>query len=157
MKRSKEDRQPLTRVFDEFIESKGQSINPFLTLFTSRLKGELVIPDFKSFSDEIITIYNKLEKNLSGSVANYIPQLARVNPDQFAVSICTIDGQRFDYGDFNTDFCLQSTCKPINYCIAHESLGESVVHKHIGREPSGRSFNELALCGPFGGRNSAMR
>ena len=126
--------------FELFSKCIDQSI-----LLTKSLKGELVIPDFKSFTDEIITIYNKLEKNLSGSVANYIPQLARVNPDQFAVSICTIDGQRFDYGDFNTDFCLQSTCKPINYCIAHESLGESVVHKHIGREPSGRSFNEMAL------------
>ena len=74
-----------------------------------------------------------------------IPQLARVNPKQFAVSICTVDGQRFDYGDSDRNFCLQSTCKPINYCIAHEELGEDFVHNHIGREPSGRSFNEMAL------------
>ena len=82
---------------------------------------------------------------MSGKVADYIPQLARVSSKNFAISICTVDGQRFSHGDFNKRFCLQSTCKPINYCIAHEELGEEKVHQHIGREPSGRSFNEMAL------------
>ncbi|MEO1310809.1 MAG: glutaminase [Pseudomonadota bacterium] len=40
---------------------------------------------------------------------------------------------------------MQSSCKPINYCMALEALGEEEVHRHVGREPSGRSFNELAL------------
>ena len=130
---------------------KGIDINLFSTvieqsiLLTKGLKGELIIPDFIGFCKEIIEIFKKTELNIKGSVADYIPQLARVNPDQFAISICTIDGQRFDYGDYQKDFCLQSTCKPINYCIAHEELGESFVHNHIGREPSGRSFNEMAL------------
>ena len=126
--------------FQLFSESIDQSV-----LLTKTLRGELVIPDFKGFCNEIIDIYGEVEQNMGGAVANYIPQLARVNPEQFAVSICTIDGQRFDYGDFNKNFCLQSTCKPINYCIAHEELGEEKIHKHIGREPSGRSFNEMAL------------
>ncbi|MEN0004103.1 MAG: glutaminase A [Bacteroidota bacterium] len=72
-------------------------------------------------------------------------QLARVNPEQWAVSVCTVDGQRFSIGDTQTQFCLQSTCKPINYCIALENNGIDTVHKHVGREPSGRSFNELSL------------
>ena len=109
------------------------------------LRGELCIPDFSGFCDEITDIFKEVKSNVNGNVANYIPQLARVNPKYFAVSICTIDGQRFSHGDTNTSFCLQSTCKPINYCIAHEELGEEKVHQHIGREPSGRSFNEMAL------------
>ena len=48
-------------------------------------------------------------------------------------------------GDSQKLFCVQSTCKPINYCIALDNKGESFVHKHVGREPSGKRFNELAL------------
>ena len=109
------------------------------------LRKNLIIPDFEDFCNDISEIFNKVQKNKGGKVADYIPQLARVNPDQFAISICTIDGQRYSIGDFNTNFCLQSTCKPINYCLALEELGEEKVHQHVGREPSGRSFNELSL------------
>jgi len=78
-------------------------------------------------------------------VASYIPQLARVNPEYYGISICTVDGQRYDIGDTEIDFCAQSTSKPITYAIACEHRGEDLVHKHVGREPSGRNFNELVL------------
>ncbi len=104
-----------------------------------------VIPDFEDFCYDLEEIYNETLQNRSGKVATYIPQLARVEPEQFAVSVCTIDGQRFSLGDYTTNFGLQSTCKPINYCLAMQEHGEEKVHRHVGREPSGRSFNELSL------------
>ena len=110
------------------------------------LSGDLVIPEWKEFTDKILDIYLQTQTNTSGNLANYIPQLARVDPEQYQVSICSIDGQQFSYGNApKTAFCLQSTTKPINYCIASDELGEELVHKHVGREPSGRSFNEMAL------------
>lgn len=109
------------------------------------IKGNLIIPNFFNFSNEIKNIFNKIEKNTSGNVASYIPQLARVNPDQLAISICTIDGQQFSIGQDDVPYCVQSTCKPVNYCIAMELNGEDLVHSHVGREPSGRVFNEITL------------
>ena len=41
-------------------------------------------------------------------VANYIPQLAKRDPNKFGISICTIDGQRFSIGDATLPFTLQS-------------------------------------------------
>ena len=114
-------------------------------LIKKSLSKNLVIPDFESFCNQVQDIFLETYKNKNGKVADYIPQLARVNPDQFALSICTVDGQRFSLGDSSTNFCLQSSCKPINYCLALEELGEKKVHDHVGREPSGHSFNELAL------------
>jgi len=115
------------------------------SLIKDAIQGNLIIPDFAGFIKEIKNIFDSIKENESGHVATYIPQLGRVNPDQFAVSVCTIDGQKASFGDFSKFFCVQSISKPINYSIALEAHGEKKVHQHVGREPSGNSFNSLVL------------
>ena len=120
-------------------------VRPNFRLLERVVKGNLVIPSYAPFAAEIGQIFESCREQRSGAVADYIPQLARVDPEQFALAVCTVDGQRSSYGDSDTAFCIQSSCKPINYCMALELMGEEAVHRHVGREPSGRSFNELAL------------
>jgi glutaminase len=108
-------------------------------------QGDLVCSDFAGFEKDLNQIYDQARGESGGQVADYIPQLARVNPDLFGVSACTIDGQRINIGDYQEEFCVQSTCKPINYCLALEEIGRSNVHKHIGHEPSGSAFNEVTF------------
>ena len=114
-------------------------------LLERTLRGDLAIPRFAEFAAEIERIYEAVRGNRGGEVASYIPQLAKVDPEHFAVSICTVDGQRLDFGDFDEGYSFQSSCKPILYCGALEAWGEDRVHRHVGREPSGLSFNELTL------------
>ncbi|WP_327035094.1 glutaminase A [Micromonospora ureilytica] len=109
------------------------------------LRGDLVIPDFAALRTEIFAIYEGLRGVDDGQVADYIPQLGRVDPEKFGIALCTTDGQRFALGDAESVFCVQSICKPINYCLALEQHGAEQVHRHVGREPSGRGFNELTL------------
>lgn len=138
--KQQEGKIPLTfEAFREVVkDSQGDIIK-------NAIQGNLIIPDFAAFSKEIHAIYQKAKLNTDGHVATYIPQLARVNPEFFAVSICTIDGQKLSFGDTDELFCIQSVCKPINYCIALEEHGMNKVHQHIGREPSGIGFNGLVL------------
>jgi glutaminase len=120
-------------------------VRPNILLVERVLQGHTVIPDFEDFCGDIGQIYTETRKNQTGKVADYIPQLGRVAPDQYGVALCTIDGQRYSVGDTKVDFSIQSTTKPINYCLALEEHGEDLVHKHVGREPSGRGFNDLTL------------
>lgn len=122
-----------------------QTIRPNILLIERAIQGNLAIPDFQDFCQDLSGIFEETRKNQDGEVASYIPQLARVDSDQFAVAICTVDGQRFAMGDFQTDFCMQSCCKPFLYALALEENGEEYVHQYVGHEPSGRLFNELAL------------
>lgn len=124
-----------------FKELLGES-DSFLS---QALFGELVIPDFQSFCHEIEEIYDATLSDRSGEVTDYLPELASVNPEQYAVAICTADGQQFSLGDADTLFCLQSANQPILYCAALEERGEEKVHQHVGREPSGYEFNKLIL------------
>ena len=53
---------------------------------------------------------------------------------------------RYSNGDTSVPFSLQSCSKPLTYCMV-QSTDEYIerVHKYVGHEPSGRSFNEISL------------
>ena len=115
------------------------------SLIRRAVEGNLAVPDFAALTADISRMYDELLPVRSGAVADYIPQLKRVDPDQLAIALCTVDGQRFSVGDATTAFCLQSVSKMASYCLALDEHGTEAVHQHVGREPSGQSFNELAL------------
>lgn len=81
------------------------------------------------------------EKN-RGKVADYIPQLAHVDPDQFGIAVCTPDGQMYSAGQANTLFSIQSISKVFTLTIALGKLGDGI-WTHVGREPSGDPFNSI--------------
>ena len=124
-----------------------QAVRHNILLIERALQGRMVVPDFSGFCREIGEIYDLARANRSGAPANYIPKLdlPEAEADSFGLSLCTIDGQRFSLGDSERFYSVQSTCKPINYCLALEEHGEETVHRFIGHEPSGASFNELTL------------
>ncbi|CAD1472739.1 unnamed protein product, partial [Heterotrigona itama] len=120
-------------------------INPNIVLISRAFRHQFIIPDWSGFTKHIEDFYWKCKSNSEGKVASYIPQLARMSPDYWGVSVCTIDGQRFSIGDTSIPFTLQSCSKPLTYAIALDRLGQEVVHQYVGQEPSGRNFNELVL------------
>ncbi|XP_076656612.1 glutaminase isoform X3 [Halictus rubicundus] len=120
-------------------------INPNIVLISRAFRHQFIIPDWSGFTKHIEDFYWRCKSNSEGKVASYIPQLARMNPDYWGVSVCTIDGQRFSIGDTSIPFTLQSCSKPLTYAIALDRLSQEVVHQYVGQEPSGRNFNELVL------------
>ena len=127
--------------YEKFVEM----VNLNSVIFQKICENNFIIPDWKLFIDEVEKILEEVAVIDKGNVASYIPQLANVDPTLFSVWICTIDGQRYNYGDYKKNFCIQSCTKPITYLIGLDKLGEDHVHNFIGREPSGRNFNELCL------------
>ena len=79
-------------------------IRPNILLIEKALQGKVVIPDFLGFCSEVRNIYEATKTSRVGEVAQYIPQLARVDPELYGVGLCTIDGQRFAIGDTTVDF-----------------------------------------------------
>ena len=122
------------------------------TLIEQVMQGDLALPDFAQFSETMTSQFAEVVLNEDGQQATYIPPLAEVNPDQFGISAVSVDGQLLEIGDSETDFSVQSACKPFNYCIALDELGADTVHKHIGMEPSGQAFNARVLMSDGTGR-----
>lgn len=81
----------------------------------------------------------------SGAVANYIPELAAVDPDSFGVAFATTDGFLYEVGDTATPFTIQSVSKAVIYGMALEEHGREEVLRRIGVEPSGEAFNSITF------------
>lgn len=80
-----------------------------------------------------------------GQLADYIPELAAVDPDRFAVSACTMDGVVYTAGDADAEFTIQSMSKPFAYALALRDRGIEAVLEKVAVEPSGDAFNQISL------------
>ena len=81
----------------------------------------------------------------SGELANYIPELAAVDPEKLAASIVMVDGEQYAAGDSDVEFTIQSISKPFVYALALADRGFDDVLAKVGVEPSGEPFNEISL------------
>ncbi|MFZ4621246.1 MAG: glutaminase [Bacteroidota bacterium] len=77
-----------------------------------------------------------------GSVANYIPELAKISPNKFGMHLRTIEGHDHSVGSSNELFSIQSISKVFALALVVSLVGERIF-KRVGVEPSGSSFNSL--------------
>ncbi|MBK8070927.1 MAG: glutaminase A [Ramlibacter sp.] len=91
------------------------------------------------------TLYERHRGYRQGQVADYIPELAKAEPDWFGICIATRDGHVYEVGDTGQAFTIQSISKALTYGLALEDQGEAGVLARIGVEPSGEAFNAISL------------
>ena len=77
-----------------------------------------------------------------GNPAQYIPALARVDPQKFGAALVTVDGEIATYGDAAEPFSIQSISKVFTLTRALLDVGDEL-WRRVGREPSGSSFNSI--------------
>ena len=77
-----------------------------------------------------------------GKQADYIPELAKVNPDQFGMCLHTIYGEIYSIEQADTRFSIQSISKVFSLAMCLSLLGNKLWER-VGKEPSGTAFNSL--------------
>ena len=77
-----------------------------------------------------------------GTLANYIPELALVNANNFGINITNINNTSFGVGDFNKKFSIQSISKLLSLTLAYKLEGEKLWDR-VDVEPSGNPFNSF--------------
>lgn len=80
-----------------------------------------------------------------GAPASYIPELARVDPDHFAIAAIAADGRQQMVGDHSHPFTIQSISKLLLYGLALETHGRQAVLERVGVAPTGDPFNAIEL------------
>ena len=78
-----------------------------------------------------------------GALANYIPELAKADPNDFGIFIMSSDGRTNRTGDCHKPFTIQSIVKPILLLQALMDNGIEEVRRHVGVEATGKPFDAI--------------
>ena len=119
----------------------GIMISVFLSLFCFDSFSQTLLPS--GYKTTLKAVYNKYHSDTSGRNASYIPELAKADPNRFAISIATVDGKIFSIGDSNFAFSLQSISKVFAYALALQDNDEKIIFDNIGLDATGEKFNSI--------------
>jgi glutaminase len=87
--------------------------------------------------------YNKYKDDKEGKNADYIKELATVDPNIFGIAIITTDGKVYTMGDVSSMVSIQSVSKVFTMAKVVEELGHQAVQDKIGVDATGMRFNSI--------------
>src|SRR5690349_10421963 len=76
--------------------------------------------------------YSKYKNLHEGKNADYIPALAKVDPNLFGIALVTGDGRVYTAGDTVTQVSIQSISKVFTMARVLQDSGETAIVKNIG-------------------------
>jgi len=78
-----------------------------------------------------------------GKNADYIPALAKVDPNLFGIAVVTADGKVYIAGDVKTEVSIQSISKVFTMAQVIQEQGLESIEKQIGVDATGMRFNSI--------------
>jgi glutaminase len=87
--------------------------------------------------------YTKFKDVKEGKNADYIKELASVDPKIFGIALVTADGQVFTKGDIESKVSIQSVSKAFVMAQVIEEQGHQAVQDKIGVDATGLRFNSI--------------
>src|SRR6186997_1244394 len=89
------------------------------------------------------TAYQQFKTLNEGKNADYIPALAKVDPNLFGIALVTVDGKVYTAGDFKTEVSIQSISKVFTMAQVIQEQGPDSIEKRIGVDATGARFNSI--------------
>jgi glutaminase A len=87
--------------------------------------------------------YAKFRTLKEGKNADYIPALAKVDPNLFGIAVITTDGKVYTAGDVTTEVSIQSISKVFTMAQVVQEQGADAIEKRIGVDATGARFNSI--------------
>ncbi len=95
--------------------------------------------------------YAKFKSLNEGSNADYIPALAKVDPNLFGIAVVTADGHIYTAGDVKTEVSIQSISKVFTLARVFQEEGEDLVEDNVGVDATGQAFNSIVAIEQYKG------
>jgi glutaminase len=87
--------------------------------------------------------YKKFQTLKEGKNADYIPALAKVDPNLFGIAVVTGDGKVYTAGDVKTQVSIQSISKVFTMAQVIQEQGLDAIANRIGVDATGARFNSI--------------
>jgi glutaminase len=95
------------------------------------------------YREALAQAYREWKGLAEGKNADYIPALAKVDPNLFGIALVTAQGAVYELGNSQNEFSIQSISKPFTLARAIEAVGLAAVQKRIGVNATGQKFNSI--------------
>ncbi len=118
-------------------------ISLLVTIFVLLVSPVLRAQTKEQIEKALDNAYNKNKDLKEGKNADYIKELAKVDPNVFGIAIVTADGQVYTKGDLKTQVSIQSISKVFTMAKVIEEQGPKVVMEKIGVDATGMRFNSI--------------
>src|SRR5882672_4691386 len=96
--------------------------------------------------------HSKYQSLKEGKNADYIPALAKVDPNLFGIALVTTNGKVYTTGDVKSEVSIQSISKVFTLARVLEDSGEAAVADNIGVDPTGQAFNSIVAIEQYKGK-----
>jgi glutaminase len=110
-----------------------------LTLAAPRVQAQSPA-DIQKAVDAAYAKYKGLQE---GKNADYIPALAKVDPNLFGIALVTPDGKVYTAGDVKTEVSIQSISKVFTMAQVIQEQGLASIRDRIGVDATGARFNSI--------------
>src|SRR5215467_7620550 len=107
------------------------------------LSAYLVSAQPGSVDSAVNAAHAKYQHLQEGKNADYIPALAKVDPNLFGIAVVTADGRVFTAGDVKTEVSIQSISKVFTMARVIQDQGPESIEKRIGVDATGMRFNSI--------------
>jgi glutaminase len=87
--------------------------------------------------------FDKYKTLQEGKNADYIPALAKVDPNVYGIALVTTDGKVYTMGDIKTEVSIQSISKVFTMAQVIQEQGPDAISKTIGVDATGARFNSI--------------
>ncbi len=95
--------------------------------------------------------YAKYKDLQEGAVADYIPELAKVDPKIFGIAVVTVDGKVYTIGDITSEVSIQSVSKVFTMAKVMDELGAQAIVDNMGVDATGQVFNSIVAVEQYRG------
>jgi glutaminase len=96
--------------------------------------------------------YDKYKGLKEGANADYIPALAKVDPNVYGIALITVDGKVYTAGDLTTQVSIQSISKVFTMAKVIEDLGPAAIADNMGVDATGQVFNSIVAVEQYKGK-----
>ena len=97
------------------------------------------------------TAYDKYKNLQEGANADYIPVLAKVDPNIFGITLVTTDGKVYSVGDITSEVSIQSISKVFTMARVIEESGSTAISGNMGVDATGQAFNSIVAIEQYKG------
>ena len=95
--------------------------------------------------------YTKYKSLQEGAVADYIPALAKVDPNIYGIALVTADGQIYTAGDIKSEVSIQSISKVFTMALVMDEKGPESLSSNMGVDATGQVFNSIVAVEQYKG------